>query len=144
MSNIYITVLISILGLIFTFLKYILDQNTYHKSLFDERYKIFLQIDEILSLCFQEKDKNGDIINWHFLVKKLDDIYRKSYFIFSKKTYKFINEFRKAVIDFKTSEKQDDSKNNAGVFLSDLLNGQNLSQKFPELKIDLYYRILNR
>jgi hypothetical protein len=137
MSNLSITALMGIFGLIFTYLKYILDQATYHKSLFEERYKIFLEIDEILSLYFQEKDKNGDIISWHFLVEKLDSIYRKSYFIFGKKTYEFIAEFRKAVINSKMKKEQENNSDH--IFLRNLLDGQNLSQKFPELKIDLYY-----
>jgi len=74
----------------------------------------------------------------------MDLIYRKSYFLFGNETYQFISEFRQAVVD--ASHISKDSKdpkvvekvNKANEFLQNLLDGQKLSKKFPELKIDTY------
>lgn len=137
--------LVSSFGAIFIALKYKLDQTDYHKTLFEERYKIFIEIDTILWDCFHEESKDGQKTDWRYCVKRLDSIYRKSYFLFGKKTYQFIDEFRKAVVDLKMLEKNaysneeaDQKVNKANDFLSKLLDGQKLSDNFPELKIDSY------
>lgn len=140
-----ISALVSSFGLIFIALKYKLDQADYHKNLFEERYKIFIEIDKILWDCFHEESKDGQKTDWRYCVKRLDSIYRKSYFLFGKKTYQFIDEFRKAVVDLKMLEKNANSNekavkrvNKANEFLRKLLEGQKLSDNFPELKIDSY------
>jgi len=134
-------VLIASFGAIFVALKYKLDQSSYHKSLFEERYAIFMKIDEILSAAFQDKDKDGKEMIWRDFSKELDSIYRKSYFLFGAETYKFIEKFHDAILQFK--HKKEQYEENAKVteareFLQELLVGQELSKNFPELKIDFY------
>ena len=129
--------LIALFGIFFMFLKHKLDKLSYHKDLFGERYEVFLEVDEILKLSFQDKDEKDNKITWRELVLKLDSVWRKCYFLFGEETYGFIEEFRKAVIDngvnscpLKTKE--------ANKFLATLLDRQVLSKRFPELKIDNY------
>lgn len=129
--------LVASFGAIFVALKYKLDQVSYHKALFEDRYAIFTEIDKVLWGFFHGED-------WCELVQKMDLIYRKSYFLFGNKTYQFISEFRQAVID--ASHISKDSKdpkviekvNKANEFLQDLLVEQELAKKFSELKIDTY------
>lgn len=126
-------------GLIFVALKYKLDQASYHKALFEERYKIFKTIEKVFWDSFHENDSN-----WQKRIEKLDTIYRKSYFLFNLKTHQFIMNFRKAIIDkhFPNQHTKDnrlmENKSKAEEFLNNLLDGQKLSEKFPELKIDAY------
>ena len=153
--SVIITTLIAasvpLFGFIFVALTYKLDQADYHKSLFENRYKIFVEIDKMLWNCFHEESKDGQKTDWRYCVERLDSIYRTSYFLFSKKTYQFIDEFRKAVVDFKILDKNEDSNineaakteaaqkvNKAKEFLGNLLDGQKLSDNFPELKIYSY------
>jgi len=56
------SVLVAALGSVFIALKYKLDQANYHKDLFEERYKIFLKLDEVLLCCFHDEDKKGNQI----------------------------------------------------------------------------------
>jgi hypothetical protein len=130
------------LGSIFAALKYQLDKSAYKKSLFKMRYKIFSKIDEILRDCFRGKSEDGQKIDWRTCTDKLDSIYRQVYFLFNDQTGRFLGEFRQAVIDLKYYEEKHDFNSEkyikAHEFLSGLLNGQNLSKKFPELKIDSY------
>lgn len=139
----WITALLGSFGSIFAALKYKLDQANYHKSLFKKRNKIFKKVDKILS------DLNHDY-NKQEILKKMDSIYRQSYLLFSDETYQFISEFKEAVsfIIYKTSAlnnptSPDDIKfkkkvEQAQKFLNSLLDGQNLTKRFPELKIDTY------
>ena len=82
-------------------------------------------------------------MTWRDFSKELDSIYRKSYFLFSKETYEFIDKFRKAVIELKLAERKDLANESAKVkeareFLLGLLEGQALAKNFPEIKIDFY------
>lgn len=137
--------LVASFGAILVAIKFKLDQATYHKSLFEERYAIFLKIDEILSASFQVKYKNGNEIDGRNLSKELDSIYRKSFFLFGTETYRFIANFRESVILYSYCQNKElnnnaatDELKNAETFLISLLDGQNLSKKFKELKIDTY------
>ncbi len=75
------------------------------------------------------------------MISKLDNIMRKSYYLFSNETFQFIKQFRQAIITLalklpNTSEREDTiaAKN----FLISLIDNENLPQMFPELKIDSY------
>ena len=131
---------------IFAALKYKLDQANYHKDLFEERYAIFLKINEIALSYHKDVDDGGSKITFLGMVDELDSIYRKSYFLFGRETYKFIEEFRKLAIHWYcmrnrrgvSGELLDQQAIVAEKFLEGLCEGQNLSKKFPELKIDSY------
>lgn len=140
-----ISVLAASFGSIFVALKYRLDQASYNKSLFEERYAIFTKIDELISAYWQQKDTEGNTIDFRFFTKELDSIYRKSYFLFGPKTRQFLDDFRKAILDLsyqKGNNLPDDadkkSIDEAKNLLATLIYQQNLSKHFPELKIDLY------
>lgn len=129
---------IAILGLIFAALKQKLDQASYHKSLFDERLKVFNAINEALVRCYQDKD-------WREINQKLTPVFNKSYFLFSHKTYAFIRELSEQLIT-KTLESRSGGSSSitkgeiekANTFLNNLLSERELAKKFPELKIDEY------
>lgn len=131
--------LVASFGGIFVALKYKLDQANYHKALFEERYAIFRKFDEIIS------DTINNRKGWRELVEEMDSVYRKSYFLFGKETYQFISELRLAVAEVSHSRKGgtistslEERAGKALEFLIGILDGQNLSEKFPELKIDAY------
>ncbi len=90
---------IAAIGLLFMYLKHKLDRANYHRDLFEERYEIFCDVDNILKLSFQDIDDNDNKITCKELRKKLNSIWRKSYFLFCKDTYQFIDKFRNAVIE---------------------------------------------
>lgn len=131
--------LITIFGMIFPALKHKLNLANYHKDLFEKRYNVFSQIDEILTDCFRGIDKDHNEVDWIRLKEKIDSVYRESYFLFSEKTYCFIDKFYKAVIHskYKTTPDTKD-KEDADIFLNSLIDGQKLAENFPELKIDSY------
>lgn len=140
-NQITVGALIALFGTVFIALKYKLDQANYHKDLFEKRLVIFLKIDELLSEFFQ--NKYAAEAGWRLLSKELDVIYRRSYFLFSRKTYQFISKFRQALIYVSMNSNSDDPNtiktiDQENSFLSKLLDGQNLSINFPELKIDNY------
>lgn len=144
-NHITLTLLTVSFGAIFPALKYRLDQSNYNKSLFDERYAIFIEIDMLLLDYPRFLDETlTDNNSWRDVKRKLDSIYRKSYFIFGKDTYQFIEKFRKSIITFHSLRKHtDDPKvkkeiNEIKEFLNGLLDEQNLSKNFMELKIDHY------
>lgn len=130
-----ITPLLAPFGLIFVALKYQLDQVTYQKSLFPERYEIFLAVDNILSKCFHDSIREGDSIYTQEIMMQLNSIYRKSFFLFGQRTYKFMSDFRMAVFNhiYANGEHRE-----AFNFLKNLVDEQKLSRKFTELKIDAY------
>jgi len=130
-------------GIMFVALKYKLDQANYHKDLFEERYAIFLKIDEIFSAYYQRKNHE---MTWQDFKRELDSIDRKSHFLFGVETSQFIGEFREAII-YLTSLEDRERTNDPSIeqkltearkFLDNLLDGQSLSDKFLELKIDSY------
>lgn len=130
------SVLAASFGSIFVALKYKLDQANYHKDLFEERYAILVKLDEIIF-----DFNNGE--DWRILKQKLDSIYRKSYCLFGQDSYQFIEEFGKAIITStmlrnSTDPNAIENKKNADEFIIDLLDGQNLSRKLSEIKIDTY------
>ncbi|KTC79084.1 hypothetical protein Lche_1104 [Legionella cherrii] len=131
--------ILGIIGAIFSLLKLKLDQTNYQKSLFEERFAIFKECDEILYCCFHDESKDGEKVNWRLLSQKLDSFYRKSYFLFGKETYAFLTEFRKAVLEHAFGRDSDkEMKIKAEEFLANLLNKQTLSDHFKELKIAHY------
>jgi hypothetical protein len=129
--------IIGFLGVIFAALKYKLDRVNYHKELFDKRYEVFLEIEQILRTVFQMPDNNENNIWRNDLLSKLDAIWRRSYFLFGRKTYIFLERFRIAVID-KSHKSSPHKMEEAEQFLITLLDRQALSENFPELKIDNY------
>ena len=140
-----ISVPVALFGMIFVALKYQLDKASYHKSLFEERYAIFLKIDEIISLYDRDKEENE--IGREYFTKELDSIYRKGYFLFGDETYTFLGDFRQQVINkihyrgiprLQLKEEQKQALDKADKFLRELRDKQKLSEKFPELKIDFY------
>ena len=130
----------AIIGASFTLLKFKLDQKTYQKSLFEERFAIFNECDNILWCCFHDTNKDGQPTDWRLLSNMLDSFYRKSYFLFGEGTYAFLSEFRQHVLNHAFSRDSKDSamKLEAEKFLSNLIGGQALSKHFKELKIDIY------
>lgn len=144
-SLISMSVLVASFGTIFVALKYKLDQSTFQKSLFEQRYEIFEDFDQILHNCFNENNKD---MGWRDYSDQLDSYFRKSYFLFCRETYDFIVKFRRAVIAYKmlgdNENNLEDSEYNrkkyeqAKSFLMNLVDKQKLSDKFPQLKIDVY------
>lgn len=143
-----LTTLITSFGFILVALKYKLDQVNYHKDLFEKRYKIFLEIDKILAEYFTYGKVTNDMIR-----KITGSLMRRSYFLFEENTYKFIAEFRKSLITINrlkksyesysetyepNFKKQYDNYIKAEKFLNQYVDGQKLSDKFPELKINIY------
>ena len=121
-----LSVLAAFFGLILAALKHKLDKISYQKNLFEERYAIFIKIQEVLSNYHQGKD-------YRSLNDELDSIYRKSYFLFGNTTYQFVADFKKAICNSSVDGLEGEKARN---FLIKLIDGQNLSKKFPELKID--------
>ena len=144
-SLISMSMLVASFGTIFVALKYKLDQSTFQKSLFEQRYEIFEDFDKILRNCFNENNKD---MGWQDYSAQLDSYFRKSYFLFCRETYHFIVEFRLAVIAYKmlgdnennleNSEDNREKYEQAKSFLMNLVDKQKLSDKFPQLKIDVY------
>lgn len=134
------TTILGIIGAVFSLLKFKLDQTNYQKSLFEERFAILKECDEILFCCFHEENQNGEKVNWRLLSQKLDSFYRKSYFLFGPETYAFLTEFRKAVLEHAFGRDSDDKamKIEAQKFLANLVSNQTLAQHFKELKIAHY------
>ena len=130
---------VSLFGSIFVALKFKLDQASYHKDLFQRRYEIFLVINDVLT-DWSEKAKSTKEMN----SKISGDLMRQSYFLFGQHTYEFVKEFRKALIY--TEESLNETNNVtfkeeiklARNFLGSIMDGQNLADKFPELKINYY------
>lgn len=69
---------------------------------------------------------------------------RRSYFLFENETYKFITKFRHSIIYTEQNEYETDDESfkieirKAKNFLVSLVDRQQLSDKFPELKIKIY------
>ena len=79
-NSLTVGITVSAFGSIFMALKYKLDQESYHKNLFEERYKIFGIVDSVLLEYAQEGAVTSEIIN------KLDvHTMRRSYFLFCHK-----------------------------------------------------------
>ena len=132
----WIAILLTSFGSIFIALKYKLDQASYQKDIFEERFHVFTVIDTILFDCFQGKDPRD-------LKVQLDSVYRRGYFLFGMETNKFLTAFSEAVVNFSHYKNSSDPKakakaDKAHEFLKKLLGEQHLAKKFPELNIDLY------
>ena len=131
--------LIASFGAVLVALKYKLDQANYHKSLFKERYKIFLIIDEILIGTLNIKDEER--VAWrNKVLNKFGSIYRKSYFLFGKETHKFLHEFQLEVLNYLILLGDPSSGGRLAAYnvLSKLASEQELPAKFSEMKIDTY------
>lgn len=129
-----LTVFLAAAGTIIVALKYKLDQTGYHKGLFGERFEVFKVIDEIRRLWPNDGATKE-------MVKDLDDIMRKSYYLFSDETFQFIKKFRQSIITLafqlpNTPDRPDTIA--ASEFLISLIDNENLPRMFPELKIDSY------
>jgi hypothetical protein len=122
-----LSLLAAAFGSIFVALKYRLDQANYHKELFKQRFEIYMLIDNNLRAWA------GDFKADQKLLDQLNEVLRASYFLFSKETYDFIKEVRKALI-FSRVPGNEWSRE----FLVKLVDEENLPSKFPELKIDNY------
>ena len=127
--------LIGLLGLLFAALKYKLDQANYQKSLFDERYMLFYQIEEVIrrANALEATDEGLRII---------DEIINRCQFLFGKTTLKFIIEIRSHFIQLiylKKSNKDSTTKaDQAMEFFASLIMLKSLPSKFPELIISHY------
>lgn len=134
------SIILGILGSIFSLLKLKLDQTNYQRSLFEDRFAVLKECDDILFCCFHGESKSGETVDSRLLSKKLDSFYRRSYFLFGHQTYTFLTEFRKAVLDYAYINDSGDmiKKTEAEKFLSNLLNEQTLAKYFKELKIASY------
>ncbi len=126
---------------IFAALKYKLDQANYHKSLFEKRYKIFSIIDEVMW------DYASNLKITEEMIEKISlNLMRRSYFLFSKESYLFIEKFRRALIDIKHLDSLETRKNKnfeekvkkSSEFLVSIIDKQNLSDNFREIKISDY------
>ena len=130
------TAAIAAFGAIFTALKYKLDQASFNRSLFEQRYKIFCEVQQIL-FDYQDSQRHS----FQDISKRLDAIYRESYFLFEKRTLKFLIKFRHEIINctHPSHRSMDDmeafEKNR---FLINLKEGQKLADYFPELKLGNY------
>ncbi len=143
--NILFPILISMLtvlfGMLFPALAYRLNIANYNKDLFEKRYEVFLVIENVISEYFQPPQEKSKITAWHRnLIEKLDSVYRRNYFLFNEKTSKAIQKIRESIVkgtyghDEIIDRKYDDSHE----FLATLLDGQKLSEIFPELKISKF------
>lgn len=126
---------IAAFGSIFIAMTYRLNQATYHKNLFEDRFALFKTIDEILKEWACNNNATRE------MVAKLDGLMRKSHCVYSEQTYQFIKQFRMAIIILSYRiELAPDRKEviEARNFLASLVDHENLPKKFPELKIDSY------
>lgn len=122
-------------GAIFVALTYRLGQANYHKNLFEERFAIFNVIDEVMREWARETKANREMI------PRLDNIMRKSYCLFSVRTYQFIKDFRMSIITLAyciESAPDRDAVKASRQFLINLVDNENLPKMFSELKIDSY------
>jgi len=126
-------------GTMFVALTYKLNQATYHKNLYEQRFQIYKVVDDVMCEWAREGKANRDMI------VRLNDIMRPSYFIFSDKTYQFIKNFRFSIITLaymlpmphgvtEDSRQVTTAKN----FMASLIDNENLPKNFPELKIGNY------
>jgi hypothetical protein len=134
-------------GSIFAALKYKFDRASYQKNLFEERYKIFLEVEKLIE-DFNARQRNHDEL---LQQSHTDGIRCKSYFLFGKKTYDGIKELcdkvssgshsrttpeqNSALAPQKIAEKAA-KEDEAAKFVNHFR--ENILEKFPELKIDIY------
>lgn len=127
--------LVGLIGLIFAALKYKLDQANYQKSLFDERYKLFCQIEEVINRA-NASDATDEGL------RMLDEVINKCQFLFGKVTLEFIIEIRSNFIQLIYFKKRNyDSTpevDKALGFFASLITLKSLPSKFPELIINNY------
>lgn len=136
-------------GSIFIALKYKLDEANYNKDLFEKRYEVFSVIDKFLwDYCHTSNDQvnsEASYKTWKYdLIKEIDFIWRKNYFLFGRETSVFIKKFRTSIIDgslygHPVGKGYSSQKSEANDFLVNLLGDiDTLPENFPELKISLH------
>jgi hypothetical protein len=132
---------IASLASIFAALKYKLDQANYNKDLFNKRYKVFLAYQK--AVIELSNLKSSGLTKDKLTHEILDPVFGKSYFLFGDKTCQFLMTFRGHAINIVCAN-IDNSEFDQGElaesrgFIDSLKAGQNLSEKFPELKLDSY------
>lgn len=75
------------------------------------------------------------------MVSRLNNIMRKSHYLFSEQTYLFIKKFRMSIIILAyciESAPDREEVSEAKKFLVSLVDNENLPKMFPELRIDSY------
>jgi hypothetical protein len=129
--------LVSSIGIIFSALKYKLDQANYHRELFKKRYKIFSTVNDILKEFTKE-----NTVTCQMNDKMSIDLMRRSRFLFNDETYQFLDEFRIQLNRnylFKSGQQYNiEQYISANEFLSKYVDIKNLAEKFRELKINSY------
>ncbi|HFD2282373.1 TPA: hypothetical protein ACF2P6_002998, partial [Legionella pneumophila] len=119
--------IIGLLGLLFAALKYKLDQANYHKSLFDERYKLFCQIEEVIrrANALDATDEG---------LRMIDEIINRCQFLFGKITLEFIIEIRSNFIQLiclkKSNKNSAPEADKAMEFFASLITLRSLPSKF--------------
>ncbi|MES2204774.1 MAG: hypothetical protein V4496_06090 [Pseudomonadota bacterium] len=143
------TLLASSYGSIFVALKYKLDEANYNKDLFEKRYEVFSVIDKVLwDYYHPSNDQVNSVASYKTwkddLIKEIDFIWRKSYFLFGRETSAFIKKFRTSIVDgnsygHSVGEGYSLQESKANEFMANLLDGiDTLPENFPELKISLH------
>jgi len=134
---------LSCIGLVFSALKYTLDQANYHKGLFDPRYAIFSEINDIQYQFTQLSLNEATKHRIQELRCRCDKQMQKAYYLFGEETFEFVEKFRRAIIDLEVARcgKYDPAAKevmDAELFLMSLSDYKNLLNYFRELKINFY------
>lgn len=130
---------IALAASIFAALKFKYDQACYHKDLFEKRYELFLVVNDVLVEWSRDAASTREMI-----AKISGSFMRRSYYLFGENTYEFIDEFRRAIIWTETRRNETDDEEfreqirQAREFLISFMDGQKLSDQFPELKLSSY------
>lgn len=122
-------------GAIFVALKYKLDQALYHRALFDERYKVFMVVRDVLIEWFPNNKATREMVD------KLNDKFLTAYYIFGDSTFQFIENVRRAIniLAYQLPNIEDTEEvKRAKSFLNSLNDSKEFPKFFPELKIDGY------
>lgn len=138
-----VSTMISLFGLVFLALKHRQDIFEYHLKLFNERLKIFLIVEDVI-LNFNAITKNKESEEEYKnriknLILKIKSIERRSFFIFSEETHKLILKIKENLIQvhhYQSSKEWTNEKGQAQIFMASLVDFNNLSEEFFELKIN--------
>lgn len=129
-------------GWIFAASTYKLNQATYHKNLFDERYKVYAELLDVLTHYAQEMTVSKEM---YIKVSNID-LSMKGRFLFGRETRDFIDKFKSSIIkihyglksDGEVKEQMRLKAEEARNFLNPLIDGYNFAEKFKELDISIY------
>ncbi|HAT1901395.1 TPA: hypothetical protein I8Z61_001257 [Legionella pneumophila] len=140
-----ITLMATTFASIFVALKYKIDQLSYNKNLFEERYKIYCVVQEIIQGShLTPKQTAYDITKYNdqLLAKYDSEVMNRGIFVFSDKTFDFLVQLRVHLIDLMLAHQKDNEskeKVRAAVeFFSKLTLRKELPKYFSEMKIYIY------